>query len=51
MIDFAWQILPMFYMLHVSPLWEKIGLFGGEQYGCFPAVQILAKHLNYFIIT
>jgi hypothetical protein len=26
-------------------------LFGGEQYGCFPAAQILAKHLNYFIIT
>jgi hypothetical protein len=28
-----------------------IGLFGGEQYGCFTAAQILARHLNYFIIT
>jgi hypothetical protein len=27
------------------------GLFGGEQYGCFPAAQTLAKHLNYFTIT
>ena len=55
----SWQckFLPMFYWL--SPLWGEIGLFGGEQQvlfggeqqGCFPAVQILAKHLNYFIIT
>jgi hypothetical protein len=33
----------MFYRL--SPLWGKIGLFGGEQWGCFPAAQIFANIL------
>ena len=51
------KFLTMFYRL--SPLLGKIGLFSGEQQvlfdgeqqGCFPAAQIMAKHLNYFIIA
>ena len=51
------EYLPLFYRL--SLLWGEIGLFGGEQevlfggeqQSCFPAAQILAKYLNYFIIT
>jgi hypothetical protein len=35
--------LPMFYRL--SPLWGEIVLFGGEQYGWFPAAQMFANVL------
>ena len=41
--------LPLFYRL--SPLWGEIGLFGGEQQGCFQAAHIFANVLYVFSLV